>query len=234
MIITILMPFIVIEGLDGSGKSTQIGMIRKYLENAGIIYHYLHFPRTDIHPFGDLIAGFLRGDFGEIDQVHPKLVASIYALDRMDAKIQMDQWLLKKELILCDRYVFSNIAFQCAKLKNASEKKALAAWIKEIEFNYFKIPKPDLSVFLNVPFSFIARNLTNQRQGEDRGYLAGKTDIHEEDLEFQRKVHETYLWQVGVEDDFIPVDCSASEDKILQAEEIFNRLLSLFQKNEII
>ena len=152
----------------------------------------------------------------------------------MDAKILMDQWLLKHELILCDRYVFSNIAFQCAKLNNIIEKEALASWIKEIEFNYFRIPKPDLSIFLNVPFSFIARNLTNQRQGEDRGYLGGKNDIHEEDLEFQRKVHETYIWQLNVETDFIPVDCAASETEILKPEEIFNRLLSLFQKNKII
>ena len=228
------MPFVVIEGLDGSGKSTQIKLIRKYLDDSGIAYHYLHFPRTEIKPFGELIAGFLRGDFGEIGQVHPKLVASIYALDRMDAKIMMDKWLENKELILCDRYVYSNIAFQCAKLTNLNEKTALASWIKEIEFNYFKIPKPGLSLYLNVPFNFIAGNLTNQRQGDDRGYLEGKADIHEEDLEFQRKVHETYMWQVGIQNDFIPVDCLATDSDILSADEIFKRLLALFHQNSII
>jgi dTMP kinase len=228
------MPFVVIEGLDGSGKSTQIKLIRTFLENGKIPFHYLHFPRTASPPFGELIAGFLRGDFGQIGQVHPKLVATIYALDRKDAKDQMDKWLQKDELILCDRYVYSNIAFQCAKLNDAAEKESLAYWIKEIEFNYFQIPKPGLSVYLNVPFSFISQNLSQHRLGDDRGYLAGKSDIHEDNLEFQRKVHEAYLWQVSTEKDFIPVDCSSSLTAMLSPEEIFSKLLPLFRKNKII
>ena len=228
------MPFVVIEGLDGSGKSTQIGLVRNFLENKKIPFHYLHFPRTSSPPFGELIAEFLRGDFGEITQVHPKLVAAIYALDRMDAKDQMDKWLQNNELILCDRYVYSNIAFQCAKLNEISEREQLASWIKEIEYTYFQIPKPGLSVYLNVPFSFIAQNLSVTRLGEDRGYLAGKSDIHEMNLDFQKKVHEAYLWQVSSEKDFIPVECFSDKSLMLPAEEIFSSLLSLFHKNQII
>jgi dTMP kinase len=228
------MPFVVIEGLDGSGKSTQIKLIRTFLENEKIPFHYLHFPRTEDPPFGEIIAGFLRGDFGQIDQVHPKLVATIYALDRKDAKDKMDKWLQKNELILCDRYVYSNIAFQCAKLNKLAEKEALRTWIKNIEFNYFQIPKPGLSVYLNVPLSFISQNLTQQRQGADRGYLAGKPDIHEENIEFQRKVNEVYLWQVTKEKDFIPVDCFSTQSAMLSPDEIFTRLISLFRKNQII
>jgi dTMP kinase len=228
------MSFVVIEGLDGSGKSTQIKLIRTFLEKENIPYHFLHFPRTGSPPFGELIAGFLRGDFGEIDKVHPKLVATIYALDRKDAKDTMDKWLQKNELILCDRYVYSNIAFQCAKLNDISEQEALSEWIKKTEFNYFQIPKPGLSIYLNVPFSFISQNLTNSRQGEDRVYLAGKADIHEENLEFQRKVHEIYLWQVNRDKDFIPVDCTSSGSAMLTPDEIFSKLLSLFRKNQII
>ena len=135
------MPFLVVEGLDGSGKSTQIGMIREFLENKKIDYHYLPFPRTEEEPFGELIAGFLRGDFGEIGQVHPRLVATIYALDRMDAKINISERLQRKQLILCDRYVYSNIAFQCAKVEKAADRQKLAEWINELEFDYFGIPK---------------------------------------------------------------------------------------------
>jgi dTMP kinase len=228
------MPFVVIEGLDGSGKSTQIKLIRAFLENQKIPFHYLHFPRTSSPPFGELIAGFLKGDFGQIDQVHPKLVALIYALDRKDAKDQIEGWLQKDELLLCDRYVYSNIAFQSAKLSNPEEIEALAAWIKEIEFNYFKIPVPDLSIYLNVPFDFISQNLSMHRKGADRSYLEGKSDIHELDLGFQKKVHEAYLWQVGRERDFVPVDCISSASSMLSPEEISSKLLSLFHKNRII
>ena len=228
------MPFVVIEGLDGSGKSTQIKLIRAFLENKKIPFHYLHFPRTSNPPFGELIAGFLKGDFGQIEQVHPKLVALIYALDRKDAKDQIERWLQNDELLLCDRYVYSNIAFQCAKLSNPEEIVTLAAWIREIEFKYFKIPVPDLSIYLNVPFDFISQNLSMQRKGADRSYLEGKSDIHELDLGFQKKVHETYLWQVGRERDFVPVDCFSSASSMLSPEEIFSKLLALFHKNQII
>lgn len=228
------MSFVVIEGLDGSGKSTQIKLIRAFLENEKIPFHYLHFPRTESPPFGELIGGFLRGDFGKIEQVHPKLIATIYALDRNDAKLQMDNWLLNNELILCDRYVYSNIAFQCAKLNKISEQEGLSSWIKEIEFNYFRIPRPELSIYLNVPFSFISKNLKQLRQGEDRAYLAGKSDIHEADIEFQRKVQEMYLWQVSKEPDFIPVECSSNGKIMLTPDDIFSKLISLFRKNQII
>ena len=80
------MKFVVIEGLDGSGKSTQLKKLRAYLTENKIDYEYLHFPRTDSRIFGDLVARFLRGELGDIDTVNPYLIALIYAGDRNDAK----------------------------------------------------------------------------------------------------------------------------------------------------
>ena len=73
------MALLVIEGLDGAGKSTQVGLLQNYLKSKGVNYEYLHYPQTDSPVYGDLIARFLRGELGEINAVNPYLVALIYA-----------------------------------------------------------------------------------------------------------------------------------------------------------
>ncbi|GAI13283.1 unnamed protein product, partial [marine sediment metagenome] len=183
----------VIEGLDGSGKSTQIDRLLAYLEHKGINHQYLHFPRTDEGYYGELIARFLRGDLGPLESVHPYLVALIYAGNRHDAGEMIASWLENGITVVADRYVVSNIAFQCAKLETAEEKEALRDWILKFEYGYHKIPRPDMNIFLDVPFQFTRQKLKGERSGEDRDYLNGKTDIHEQDLDFQKKVRQVYL-----------------------------------------
>ena len=114
----------VIEGLDGSGKSTQVRKLKKYLESISESLEYIHFPRYDAPVYGDLISRFLRGDFGDNNTVHPQLVALLFAEDRHAAAEHMKQALQRGGSILLDRYVYSNIAYQCAKLED--EEKALA------------------------------------------------------------------------------------------------------------
>ncbi len=222
------MKFFVIEGLDGSGKSTQTKLLKSFLEKKNIKYNYIHFPRTDRSVFGDLIARFLRGELGDINNVHPYLVSLIYAGDRKDAADIIKKWLEKGELVILDRYVHSNIAFQCAKIKNREEKIKLKDWINHLEYEYFKIPKPDISIFLDVPFSFTMKKLTIQRQGKDRDYLQGGRDIHEEDLTFQEKVREAYLWQVEEDESFKLVNCYDNNGEMLPPEDIFEKIQKVF------
>ncbi len=219
------MNFFVVEGLDGSGKSTQIKLLRRYFTRKKIAFQYLHFPRTDSGIFGDLISRFLRGELGDISQVHPYLVALIYAGDRMDACEIIKKWLHEGYTVLLDRYVYSNIAFQCAKTEIPAERKKLKEWIYHLEYDYFKIPKPDLSLFLDVPFSFTKQKLALNREGQDRSYLQGVKDIHEENMEFQKKVREVYLWEVSEEDNFKLINCSNSQGKMLPPQEIFSQIL---------
>lgn len=214
------MSFIVIEGLDGSGKSTQLKLVEQFFSKHDLKSRFIHFPRTESPVWGELISMFLRGDLGNIDQVNPYLIALLYAGDRKDAANLLKQWMAEDYIVISDRYIYSNIAFQCAKLINDKEKIRLATWIKHFEYDYNSIPVPDLNLYLNVPFNFTQKSLENNRQGIDRDYLNGAVDIHEADLGFQKKVRDVYLWQVKENTDFEAVNCKDSNGNMLKAESI--------------
>lgn len=215
---------IVIEGLDGAGKSTQVENIKRYILDKGLKLKYLHFPRYDAPVYGDLIAKFLRGDFGDISVVHPQLVALLYALDRSDAGEEISKWVDEGYCVLLDRYVYSNIAYQCSKLKSEAEANSLRQWIFNLEYGKYGIPKPDVNIFLDVPIGFVNEKLTKNREGADREYLNGKRDIHEEHIEFQIGVRSAYLKEAQRDSDFIRVDCSGDDGKMLSADKIFERI----------
>ncbi len=228
------MKFIVIEGLDGAGKSTQIKLLQDFFKDKGYKFKYLHFPRTDSPVFGELVARFLRGELGDINSVNPYLVALIYAGDQENAKIKITNWLNKKNFVLVDRYVYSNIAFQCAKISSKTEKHKLSTWIKSLEYQYYNIPQPDISIFLDVPFSFIESKLNVKRNGSDRDYLSGKIDIHEENIDFQNQVRNEYLWLLNNENNFYNIDCSDNDNNILPPTDIFKKIVDVLTINNII
>ena len=215
---------IVLEGLDGAGKSTQLKMVTAYFTSQGRKVEYLHFPRYTAPVYGELIAKFLRGDFGAIDQVHPQLVALLFAEDRRDAAAQIRRWMDEGRVVILDRYVYSNIAFQCAKLPDAAEAAALRDWIFELEYQHNDIPRPTLNLFLDVPISFVDAKLKVNRKGGDRAYLEGKSDIHEADIRFQVSVRERYLDECRRDPQFIRIDCSDPAGNMLPAADIFRRI----------
>ena len=215
---------IVLEGLDGAGKSTQLKMVTSYFTSLGRKVEYLHFPRYDAPVFGELIAKFLRGDFGAIDQVHPQLVALLFAEDRRDAAPVLRSWMDQDRVVVLDRYVYSNIAFQCAKLDSRVEADALRDWIFNLEYGRYDIPRPTLNLFLDVPLGFVDAKLRANRKGRDRNYLAGKADIHEADIRFQEKVRTLYRAQCERDAQFIRIECSDPEGHMLPAADIFRRI----------
>ena len=196
---------IVIEGLDGSGKSTQVARMSEYLASRdGRSPEYLHFPRFDAPVVGDMIARFLRGEFGRIDQVHPMIVSLLFAEDRRDASATIRGWLEEGRTVLLDRYVYSNIL--------------------DTEYGVYDIPRPDLNVFLDVPVSFVRERLSNVREGSDREYLHGAEDIHEADMAFQKRVRDVYLRLCASDPDFRRIDCAGPGGEMLSADEVFEKI----------
>ncbi len=218
---------IVLEGLDGAGKSTQLKMLCDWLRSSGERLKYLHFPRYDAPVYGELISNFLKGEYGGNDAVHPQLVALLFAEDRRDAASQIRQWLLEGCCVVIDRYVYSNIAFQTSKLPSKEKAQALREWIFNLEYNVFGIPKPDKNLFLDVPIGFVEASLHKNREGADRAYLEGRQDIHEADIEFQKKVREVYLDCCCTDADFVRIDCADPESgAMLPPEIIFDKIKS--------
>ncbi|MDR2882879.1 MAG: thymidylate kinase [Alistipes sp.] len=228
------MPLIVLEGLDGAGKSTQLNLLRERAIQKGYSTEFLHFPRIDTPVWGELIARFLRGELGDIETVDPQIVALLFAGDRRDTP-ELCRWLDKGAYVFLDRYVYSNVAYQCAKL-DAKNRDDLIEWILRLEFVYFEIPRPDLSIFVNVPFSFTRQKLLEVREGTDRDYLQGNRDIHEASLELQRRVRDVYLGLASREVYFGEgyknpplriVDCFDSEENMLSPEAIHEKIVAL-------
>ena len=217
--------FIVLEGLDGAGKSTQITKLREMFRAKGVESEYLHFPRFDAPVYGELIARFLRGDLGSVESVNPYLVALLYAGDRANAAAMIREWIAAGKVVIVDRYVYSNIGYQCAKIADSAERNTLREWILHTEFEEFGIPKPDLSLFLDVPFAFTERKLTEVREGEDRDYLQGGKDIHEASLDLQRRVREVYLESAALNEDLKVVNCSTDEGGMASPDTIFERIM---------
>jgi dTMP kinase len=215
---------VVLEGLDGAGKSTQVKKLRTYLESLFGSLEYVHFPRYDAPVYGDLISRFLRGDFGSNENVHPQLVALLFAEDRHGAAPAMKKVLENGGTVLLDRYVYSNIAYQCAKLKDPQEAEKLRDWIFNTEYGDFQLPKPDLNIFLDVPIGFVESKLKAERGGDDREYLGGAQDIHEADIEFQKRVRAIYQRQCELDPKFIRIDCADEYGMMLPPGAIFEKV----------
>jgi len=216
---------IVLEGNDGAGKSSQIKEICQYLDDIGKTHKEIHFPMYGANQFADIITMFLKGDFGNVDEVDPLFVANIYAMDRYKYKPELMSDLDVYDYVILDRYVFSNMAFQGAKYQTEEKRHSIVKWIDDFEFDFLQLPYPDVVIYFNLPIDVIKDRLVG-REGEDRNYLEGKQDIHEADLKFQSRVRKIYLGLNDM-DNYNIVDCLGKNDEVLSPEDLFHSYAEL-------
>jgi len=223
----------VLEGIDSSGKSTQIKEITKHFDSLNLKYEHLHFPKYGHNEFSEVIAKFLRGEFGTVDEVDPYFVANIYAMDRYLYLPELLQKLEDNDVVVLDRYVFSNLAFQGAKYEDIGKAAYIQSWIDDFEFEFLELPYPDLTIFLDVPIEIVERRLKQRNEEEDRDYLQGKQDIHEADLNFQSKVRDSYLSLEHAKNYHI-IRCAegtyAGWGRVFPPDELFNSYKGLLDK----
>ncbi|MCL2084143.1 MAG: thymidylate kinase [Oscillospiraceae bacterium] len=166
------MSLIVLEGIDGSGKTTQAKALRGWLDAEGIPFRALDFPRYH-EPSGALVKQYLSGAFGnKPEDVNPYAASAFYAVDR--AASYLESWkapYLAGELFVTDRYTTSNAVHQASKLPR-DERPAFFEWLFDFEYNRLGLPAPDMVLLLDMPVSLAGRLINNRR---------GAGDIHEDD-----------------------------------------------------
>jgi dTMP kinase len=180
---------IAIEGIDGAGKGTQAGRLVSSLREMGLRVDTLQFPRYSATNFGGAIGDFLNGRFGSLNQVHPQLAAVLYAGDRFESRPLLMQLMEDNDVVVLDRFVGSNLAHQSAKLDGA-ERTALVDWIENIEYEVFQLPRPALTVLIDMS-SQMSRELVSRKATRD--YTDQEADLQESDLPYLERVRRCYL-----------------------------------------
>jgi dTMP kinase len=182
---------IVIEGIDGSGKATQVKLLADRLIKEGGKVLTLDFPR-----YGEKAAFFvekyLRGEYGPAKEVGPYIPSAFYALDRFDAKDGIEEGIEKGMIIISNRYVSASLGHQGGKIKVKKKRDAFIDWLTELEFGIFKIPKPDLTVLLDISPKLAQKLVLGKAK---RKYIGGRRrDIHESDLSHLKQASEAYRY----------------------------------------
>ena len=189
---------IVIEGTDGSGKSTQFRLLSEHLEKEQVAFKHLVFPRYS-EESSALIRMYLGGQFGsKPSDVNAYAASAFYAVDRYASyKMDWGQWYEKGGLVLSDRYTTSNAVHQASKETGAA-REAYLKWLYEFEYDKLQLPRPDLTIYLDVPTNFTEKMLRGREQATNT-----TADIHEKDMaylatcrECGRAAAQYYGWRV--------------------------------------
>ena len=177
---------IVIEGTDGSGKSTQFRMMSEHLEQDNIAFKHLVFPRYS-EESSALIRMYLGGQFGsKPTDVNAYAASAFYAVDRFASyKMDWGKWYEDGGLVLSDRYTTSNAVHQTSK-ESPEHREAYLHWLYDFEYAKLGLPQPDLVIYLDVPTNFTEKMLRHREQDTNT-----KADIHEQDMQYLATCRET-------------------------------------------
>lgn len=168
---------IAIEGIDGSGKRTQLDLLAKALEARGNRVHSTDFPQYDSW-FGKMVGQFLNGELGALESVDPHFTALLYAGDRFEAKPKLEGALNEGRIVLIDRYIGSNLAHQTARAA-AGKRASFRLWIEHLEYDIYGLPREDLILYLRVPPAEAQKLVSRKSQ---RSYTNAKQDLLEASL----------------------------------------------------
>lgn len=180
---------IAIEGIDGSGKGTQSINIVKELNNRGYKACLFSFPNYTETFFGKEVGKYLNGDYGKLNEIPVEFAALLYAGDRLEKKNELETHLANDEIVICDRYVPSNLAHQAAK-RFQQEREKLIKWISTVEYSVYGLPKPDLTFLLDISIATSTELVLKKKK---RDYTDDKLDLHEASFDYLREVRDVYL-----------------------------------------
>lgn len=214
---------IVLDGLDGCGKTTQFELLRDKLNEMNVPMQAVSFPEYD-KPSAALVKMYLGGDFADSpDGVNAYAASSFYAVDRYASyKLYWEKAYTEGKLILASRYTTSNAIHQMGKLPKEQWDEYLS-WLEEYEYGKLGLPKPDCVIFLSLPLEISQKLLSERYDGDEE-----KKDIHEADLSYLehcRKSAEYAAEKLG----WHVIDCSEN-GRIRSIESIHSELIRLYEE----
>ncbi len=210
-------PIIVLEGLDACGKTTQTELLLENLKEKGLKVGWKRFPSYDTNPAGSRIAAYLRGELGSMTDIDPRMIANLYAADRIFAIEEIEKSREENDVVIFDRGVSSNLIYTPSRGTNDKEVKELEDFVEKLEYEVFGFPRESLVIFLD------ATDEARQKIHAAKNRLA---DLHESDEEYLKKVRKVALTRC--DNDFrwvkIPVDKNGD---LRRREELGQEILTL-------
>ncbi len=213
--------FLVFEGIDGSGKTTQVKLLLNYLKDRKIPFGHYSFPRYE-KAWGKMVRRYLEGEFGKVGAVNPYLASVLYAGDRFAAADEIRSDLVAGKIVVCDRYVGSNLAHMAAKIKDQDSKRQFIKWLEDFEYGENKIPREDLVILLSMPANFSQKLMK-----------ARKLDIHEREPKYLAEVGRVYEQLARARDNWEKVD-SIKNGKLLRPARVFEKVLAVLKRHKIL
>lgn len=208
---------VVIEGIDGSGKTTQIELLKKYLASQGVPLEAISFPRYEDNIYGKLIKRYLGGEFGSLEQVSPYLMSLSYAGDRFLAKQLIEKWLTEGKIVIANRYVSSSKAHLGANLPE-EKRGEFFKWLDELEYRTNGMPKEDLTILLNIDPKVGQMNIIDRHP-----------DIHEKNLKHLKQAGQIYMNLAKEESGWYIVECMEA-DQVRSQEEIHQEIINILNE----
>lgn len=192
--------FLVFDGTDGSGKSTQLRLLARRLRREGRRVAIVDFPQYRTTFFGKFLRRLLDGEFGPMGNLNPYLTSFAYAGDRWQAGRAIEALLGEDTIVLADRYASANMIHQGAKFASAKQRASFIRWLKTLEYSVYRIPQPDAVFFFDVPPT-VSRKLTAGRRR--------RSDTAERDRRHQDAAYRTARWLAAHERGWHRISCVA-------------------------
>lgn len=195
---------IVIDGGDGAGKATQVSLLVQRLWAEGFPVETLDFPQYTQNHFGALLRECLDGKRGDFMALDPRITSTIFAADRFESKPRLEQWLKEGKVIVLDRYVSANMMHQGAKIDDEATLESFLSWLDYMEHHIFGIPRPDIILYLAVPYTLRAKLKAEAVASGKHGVA---TDVAEKNIEHQAKTEERARTIVASKNNWHTISC---------------------------
>jgi dTMP kinase len=215
---------IVLEGIDGSGKHTQLEMLARAMRERGVAHTTIDFPRYDGF-FGKMVAQYLNGEFGTLAQVDAHFSALLFAGDRLENKRQLEDFLNDGKLVLADRYIASNLAHQGAREAPRKANEFLR-WLERLEYEVYGLPREDLVIYLRLLPAKAQKMVSKKRA---RRYTRRRRDLQEANLAHLQAATKIFE-RLARHANWATVECMEGKNELRQPGAIHREIMAIMQE----